>query len=122
MTKYLLTTEFRYNVIPKAEYHTDCKSKTITHGIFDNIDDVINEGNNVLKQLKASGKFTICDRFERYHLFGNPTDLVTNCCSHDKVEFYTRITYLHFDDINDVVNDVFASQDAYDNWGGFPDD
>ena len=115
MTKYLVTTEFRYNSIPKGEFDSGYYNRTITNGVFDNIDDALNEGNNVIKQLKASGKFTIYDFFEKNHLFGRPNNLVTNGYK-DRVRVYIQITDLDFDDVNDVINDVCASQDAFDKW------
>jgi len=116
MTKYLLTTEFRYNSIPKGEFDGGCNSRTITNGVFDNIDDALNKGNEVLNCLIASGRFRIYDCFKKKGFLGRPTDLVCDFNEKHKVSVYVKINNLHFDDVNDVMKDVFTSQDAYNKW------
>jgi len=49
MTKELVTIEFRYRDIPKGEYDSEHKSKTITIGVFDTLEEAIVEGNKAME-------------------------------------------------------------------------
>ena len=45
MTKELLTIEFRYRDKPKSDSDSEHRSKTITIGVFDTLEEAIVEGN-----------------------------------------------------------------------------
>ncbi len=103
-TKELLTIEFRYNIAD------DYKTKTVTIGIYNTIDEAIDEGNKVLNILSKTFEVRADNKFKPNHLWGFPQRLVVNtCCSSNGIEcfeYFAKITLLTFDDLNQVVNDI----------------
>lgn len=114
MTKELLTVEFRYHSIPKSDLIGSSTSKTITIGIYDTIEEAVKVGNETLQVLQSRFKFR--DKFKVHGLFGNPDRLVCDFSSKHKVEVFCKIDKLHFDDLNEVMKEVFEAQKKYVRW------
>lgn len=116
MEKFLVTIEFRHNVIPKSDYHTDAVSREVTIGVYDNIDDAVNNGNNALNKLKKY--FPINECFSKNGgAFGGIRNLIVDW-SHKKTKasVYCKITKLHYDDLESVMEECVATQNKYDDW------
>lgn len=112
MTKELLTIEFRYNdhVIGKDDY--DYRSKKITIGVYDTIEEAVTEGNKKLEVLAE--KFEIRDKFKVRGLFGSPDRLITNYCSRKNgIQLFAKITKLNFDDLGETMDEAFKAVDRY---------
>lgn len=114
MKKELLTVEFRYHDKPKGNHDGGYRSKTVTIGIYDTLEDAIKEGNKVLNTLSENFEVRVDDKFMLKHLFGTPKRLVTNCCypSHG-IQYFAKIETLKFDDVDAVVSETFAAFDRY---------
>lgn len=111
--KELLTIEFRYHAIPTSEYASESESKKITIGVYDTLEDAIKEGNNVLKEL--SSRFKFCESFGTHNgVFGSATRLVCNFNGYPQV--FCKITQLKYDDIDEVLSEVFNSEMEYKKW------
>jgi len=114
ITKELLDVEFSYHVVPASDLHSDRESKTVTIGIYDNIEDAVNDGNKILKRLGR--KFRFNDSFKTNGLFGRPTRLVCDFGTNKGVEVFVHIRQLVIDDIDKVMDTAFANQTAYMKW------
>lgn len=107
-TKELLTVEFRYNnYVPHNDFETGYKTKTITLGVFDTLEEAITEGNKALEVLSKS--FNIKERFKLRGLFGRPDRLVTD----SKMGLFAKIEQLRFNDLSETVTEVFAALERY---------
>ena len=115
MKKELLTIEFRYCDKPQGDYDTGDKSKTITIGIFDTIEEGVIEGNKVLAILSKTFEVRAKDKFEVIGLFGYPNRLVTNTCYPTKgIQYFAKITPLDFMDLSEMVDETFSALDRYE--------
>ena len=116
MDKELLTIEFRYHAIPKdSEYSDGYMEKKITIGVYDTLEEAVNEGNKTLSTLSSKFKFSY--KFGLHNgIFGYPNRLVTDFYSHKGIEVFVKITPLHFEDVADVLNEVIESQNKYNIW------
>lgn len=114
MKKELLTVEFRYYSIPKSDLFSAYSTKKITIGIFDSIEDAVKEGNIIIDQLSNVFEVRSGDRFRAKGLFGSPDRLVTNTCyPTNGIQYFAKITSLSFDNLNDCIDEVFASTKNY---------
>ena len=114
MTKELLTVEFRYHSIPTFDLIGSSMSKTITIGIYDTIEEAVKAGNNILQILQSRFKFH--DKFKVHGLFRNPDRLVCDFSSKHRVEVFCKIDKLYFDDLSEVMQEVFDTQAKYEKW------
>ena len=106
MDKELLTIEFRYNA--DGGY----RAKKITIGVYNTLEEAVNEGNKTLSTL--SSKFKFSDNFGLHNgCFGYPNRLVTDFYSHKGIEVFAKIEPLHFDNLADVMDEVLECQDKY---------
>jgi hypothetical protein len=115
-SKELLTIEFRYHDKPRSEHYSGYANKTITVGIFDTLEEAIDEGNKALDILSKSFEVREDDKFKLKHLylFGCPKRLVTNTCYPTKgIQYFAQITELKFDDLNETVNETFKALERY---------
>ena len=100
MEKELLTIEFRYHDAPKGEHDSDYKSKKITIGVFDTLDEAIVEGNKALEVFENQFDLnTAWNRKERFSknggCFGEPKRLITALgYLQTSFDFYAKITKL----------------------------
>lgn len=115
MTKEFLNIEFRYNDTPKWSKGSECAIKKIAIGIYDNLDDAIKNGNEILDELKKQGfEIRQDDFFKKVHLFGNSQRLVTNCCySNQPAQFFAHIEKLDFADLSETIKEVFAAGERW---------
>ena len=115
--KYLVTIEFRYGVIPQSEYSTDQKFKTVTIGVFDDIDEACSKGNEALVKLSKHFNFR-GDRFSKNGgVFGSFNNLICNyCAGRTKVSVFCKIDTLNYEDLYEVMEEVIESQSKYNKW------
>ena len=112
--KELLKIEFRYLGINRHGDDWDCKKETITIGIFDTLEEAINEGNKTLDLLSAYFEVRSEDRFKIKHLFGYPKRLVTNTCYPTYgIQYFATITALKFKDLTGAINEALESHEKY---------
>lgn len=115
--KELLTVEFRYNDKPADLDHCEYKSRTITIGVFDTLEEAIDMGNHTLDILSKVFEVRSDDKFKLNHLFGSPNRLVTNTCySTREVQYFAKITLLKFDDLKETVNEAFRASERHINY------
>lgn len=124
MEKYILTIEFRYKGVPKSDIDSECKSKTITIGIYTTFDDACAAGNKVLEGFESkfplhvfpNGRGTARRvRFSKNGgCFGSKKKLITNLAYlTTPFEFYAKIDTLKFDDIMATIDGVVKSVKVY---------
>ena len=112
ITKELLTIEFRYHDRPKFEGDGECRTKTITIGIFDTLEEAVREGNKTIESLSKHFQVRPDDKFKVHGLFGNPDRLVTNCCYSTRgIQYFAKITSLKFDDLSSTIQETFEAAD-----------
>ena len=116
MKKYLLDVEFRYRVVPRGEFCSDSESKKVTIGVFDDLDEAINKGNEVVTKLEKDGKFSFGDKFKKIDYSGRHTNLVCDFFQKHKVEVFIHLETLHYDDLDEVMTNAFSSQEKYNKW------
>ena len=113
-TKELLTIEFRYMDKPKSEYFSGHETKRITIGIYDTLEEAIEEGNKVINTLSKTFEVRHDDKFKLKYLFGYPDRLVTNTCyPTNKIQYFAKITKLSFDNLEDTINEAFKAGERY---------
>lgn len=110
--KELVTIEFRYHDIPKTEFDDGYAERKITIGLYDTLEEAIENGNKALSTLAKHFKFT---KFFGLHngCFGNPERLVTDFYTIKGIQVFAKITPLKFDNLEDVIYDVLNSQKRY---------
>lgn len=114
MKKELLTIEFRYHDAPKFEHDSPYRSKTVTVGVFETLEDAVAAGNTLLKELAKTFEVRPNDVFKVNGLFGAPERLVTNTCYRTKgTEYFAKITRLDFSSVTDTVTECFTAYDRY---------
>ena len=114
-TKELLTIEFRYHDKPEGENDGGSRTKTITVGVFDTLDEAIVEGNKALeifeKHFKLNTAWNKKDRFSKNGgCFGSANRLITPLaylqCPFD---FYAKITKLSYSDVEQTIVEVLEA-------------
>ena len=113
--QYLLRVEFRYHVVPKSDVSSESTFRKLTIGVYDNLEDAIDNGNATLNKIKANG-LQVRDCFKLNDFLGRHTDLVTNCCSNDHVHYFVTIRTLTYDDINEIIGNVKSEDDKWRKW------
>lgn len=118
--KHLVTIEFRYTTKFINEYReieNKYKNKTITIGLFDTLEQAMEEGNKSLEVLEShfplhtypSGAKATKNRFCKNYIFGQPKKLVTNLAYlKTPFEFYAKIQTLYYTDTNDAILSVLS--------------
>lgn len=123
MTKQLLTIEFSYNDVPKGEYDSQHKSKTITIGVYDTFEEACISGNKTLEILEnkfdlhtfPDGRKANKERFSKKGgCFGSKNSLVANLAYlRTPFEFYAKITTLNYEDIEQTIFEVLEAGKRY---------
>ena len=119
MTKELVTIEFRYRDIPKGEYDSEHKSKTITIGVFDTLEEAIAEGNKAMevfeKHFKLNPHYNKKERFSTNGgCFGYPKRLITALgYLQSPFEFYAKIEKLTYGDVDQTIIEVLEAGKRY---------
>jgi len=119
MTKELLTIEFRYHDVPKGEYDSEYKSKTITIGVFDTLEDAIVEGNKAMEvfedYFKLNPHYNKKERFSTNGgCFGYPKRLITALgYLQSPFEFYAKIEQLKYDNVDQTIIEVLEANKRY---------
>lgn len=107
-TKERLEIEFRYSVKPKNEADGGHRTKTITIGIFDSLEEAVEAGNKALEELSKWFEVRQYDRFKTKGLFGLPQRLATNCCYPTKgIQYFAKITRQDYSPVADTVEGIF---------------
>ena len=114
MTKELLKIEFRYQDEPDSIGSTH-KTKTITIGIYDTLEEAVKEGNKCLEVLKEYFEVRGDDKFEVVGLFGDPTRLVTNCCYSTKgIQYFASIVKQDYTSLSEFIKETFEARKRYE--------
>lgn len=114
MQKELLTIEFRYHDRPNPAGFGEWPDKTITIGVFDTLEEAVEEGNKTIKVLSKYFEVRPDDKFKMKFLFGAPKRLVTNTCyPTNGVQYFANITTLKFDNLEDTIAETFAAFERY---------
>ena len=119
MTKELLTIEFRYSDVAKGEHDSDYKTKRITIGVYDTLDEAIVEGNKALevfeKHFKLNPNWNTKDRFSKNGgCFGEPKRLITALAYlQTPFDFYAKITKLTYGDVDETIGEVLEAVKRY---------
>ncbi len=123
MKKELLTIEFRYNDVPKGEYDSEYKSKTITIGVFDTLEEAIAEGNRAMEVFEKRFKLHVFpgnrnagkERFSKNGgCFGSTNKLITALAYlQTPFEFYAKIQTLNYADVDQTITEVLESNKRY---------
>lgn len=122
MEKFLCTIEFRYTGIPKGNWDTEHKSKTITIGVFDSFEEAAIKGNVALevfeKYFKLNPHYNIKERFSlKGGCFGYPKDLITNLAYlQTSFGFYAKIKKLIYADVEQTILEVLQSIETYNTY------
>ena len=116
MKKYLLDAEFRYRVVPQGTYDSGSESKKVTIGVFDDLNEALKKGNEVVTKLEKDGKFSFRNKFKKNDYNGKPTRLVCDFSQKHKVEVFIHLETLRYDDLDAVMTNAFSSQEEYDKW------
>lgn len=116
-SKELLQIEFRYYDKPISEDYSGCKTKTITIGVFDTLEQAVNEGNKAIEALSKSFEVRPTDRFKIKGLFGLPDRLVTNSCYPTKgIQYFAKITKIEFTPIEEALTEIFEASNRYNKY------
>lgn len=119
MTKELLTIEFRYHDSPKSDHDCDYKSKRITIGVYDTLEEAIVEGNKAMevfeKHFKLNPNYNRKDRFSKNGgCFGEPKRLITALgYLQTQFDFYAKITQLKYGDVEETIAEVLEATKRY---------
>ncbi len=112
--KRLVTIELRYEDRPVNEDVGGYTTRTITIGIYDTLDEAIEQGNKAIELLSKYFEVRCDDYFVKNALFGMPRTLVSNCCYRtQQIAYFAKITPLHFDDLEAAVKEAFAARERY---------
>lgn len=123
MTKELVTIEFRYNDKPISEDFGGYKTKTITIGVFDTLDEAIVEGNKALEIFEKKFKLHVFpkgysaakERFSKNGgCFGSANKLISNLAYlQTPFTFYAKITTLKYEDLEQTIFNVLEAGKRY---------
>jgi hypothetical protein len=114
MKKYLLDVEFRYHDKPDNNGFGSYPNRTVTIGIYDTIEEAIEEGNKAIAILSKSFEVRSDDKFLLHGLFGCPKNLVTNCCYSTKgIQYFAHIKTLKFDNLEETIKECFDAFERY---------
>lgn len=117
MKKEILTIEFRYRDKSTGDHDGGHRTKTVTIGIYDTLEEAIEAGNKALSVLAQRFQVRHDDRFKMKHIFGNPQRLVTNCCyPTNGIQYFAKIEKLDFADLGGTINETFAAFERYKKW------
>lgn len=112
--KRLVTIELRYEDRPVNEDVGGYTTRTITIGIYDTLDEAIEQGNKAIELLSKYFEVRSDDYFVKNALFGMPRTLVSNCCYRtQQITYFAKITPLHFNDLEAAVKEAFAARERY---------
>ena len=117
--EYLVTVDFRYHILGKYKDEIEYKSKEIVIGVYKDFNNACKYGNNFL--IKMEKKFNLHvfpggrkakkERFSKNGgAFGSRKNLITNMAYlKTPFDFFAKITTLHFNNIDLVVDDITDS-------------
>lgn len=112
--KRLVTIELRYEDRPVNEDVGGYTTRTITIGIYDTLDEAIEQGNKAIELLSKYFEVRSDDYFVKNALFGMPRTLVSNFCYRtQQIAYFAKITPLHFDDLEAAIKEAFAARERY---------
>ena len=122
--KEIVTIEFRYRDVPKGDWDSKHKSKTILIGAYDTLEEAIAEGNKALEVLEKRFKLHVFpegrgeakrERFSKNGgCFGYPHRLVTNMAYlQTPFAFYAKIEKFTYGDTDQTIDEVLEAQKRY---------
>ena len=123
MKKYLVKIEFRYYDAPKTEDEYTSKTKKVTIGVYDTLEEACKNGNNLLEVLESkfelhqfpNGTKASKERFSKNGGYlGSKKDLVSNLAYlKTPFEFYAKIETLEYSPIEEVIENVVSASKRY---------
>lgn len=123
MTKELVTIEFRYHDKSKGEHGIDYKTKTITIGVFDTLEEAIVEGNKALEVFEKHFKLHVFpnkgeakkERFSKNGgCFGTANRLITDLAYlQTPFNFFAKIQQLKYGDVDETIMEVLEATKRY---------
>ena len=119
MEKELLTIEFRYRDSPNKEGLFSSKTKVITIGVFDTLDEAIIEGNKALVIFERHFKLNAAqNKKERFSInggcFGGSKRLITPLAYlQSPFDFYAKITRLKYEDVEETILAALDAEKRY---------
>ena len=123
ITKQLLTVEYRYKSLNKYKNDYNHIDKIITIGIYNTIEEAIEEGNKVLDVIAPyfdDNKETLnkVERFKLRGLWGHPRKLVTDLGVRHKtgVQMFAKITTLQYEDAKETLLNAIEQVKQYKTW------
>lgn len=118
MIKEILTIEFRYKDAPEYEADSEHKTKTLTIGIFDTLEEAVEKGNELLNILSKTFEVRSNDVFSLHGSFGGyPKRLVTNCSYPTKqIQYFAKISKLEFLDLQETIDQTFEARKRYEQY------
>jgi hypothetical protein len=120
--KELVTIEFRYYDKPESEDFCGAKSKIITVGVFDTLDEAIAAGNEALEvfenHFELNSHHKKRDRFSKNGgCFGTPNRLITNLAYlKTPFSFFAKITTLKYEPVENAILDVLEAKKRYNEY------
>jgi len=117
--KYLIRIEFRYRGVSQAYWDSSLNSKTITIGVFDNLDKAIDAGNKEMEVLERHFKLNPnWGKKERFSKNGGPFNepkmLIGNLAYlQTPFSFFATIETLHYEDLESTIKDILISVKDY---------
>ncbi len=124
MKKYLVNIEFRYKGVDYSGKSN--KSTVLTIGIFNDVEEAILKGNDLLIDLESKYKMHVYPsgataKKERFSLnggcFGSRNFLISNLAYlRTPFEFYAKITELKINPLQDVLSSINKDIRAYNDY------
>lgn len=123
--KYLVDISFKYNCAPNAIPKISYNHKTITVGIFNNIEDAYKAGNKALKKLEKRFPINPIYKDKRYikqntfnkdgGSMGHPRHMVTEIgYLNTPFKFFAEVKQLTFDDVDETLDEILESINEYE--------
>jgi hypothetical protein len=110
---YLVQIELRYNDVPTPSL-SENRSKVVTIGIYDSLEESIENGNEAIKCLSSFFEVHRDDQFTLKNRLGYPKLLVSNCWYPTKnIVYYARIIPLQFSELKEAIYEVFQAYERY---------
>lgn len=111
MTKYLVTIEFRYSDAPDSMDLT-YRTKTITIGVYDTIEEAITNGNNSLMVFEE--QFNLNTAWNRKERFTKTNRLISELAYlQTPFSFFAKIITLEYSSVEKEIENVVTATTRY---------
>lgn len=111
--KYIVQIELLYHDVPTPPF-SEKRRQVVTIGIYDSLEESIENGNEAIKYLSNFFEVHRDDQFTLKNRLGYPKLLVSNCWYPTKnIVYYARITPLQFSELKEAIYEVFQAYERY---------